>query len=180
LVHADLLLAKKGRPPGKKADVSGAPDKKRLKEQEVIRQVWTLAEPVCISEGLELIQVEYQRESTGRILRLFVDKSGGVKLDDCVVVSRQLNDILDVHLEAVGPYNLEVTSPGPERPLARKYDFDKFKGHRSKIKTIQPLDGRRNFTGMLLGISADVVSLEVDGQVVAIDYANISKARLIE
>jgi ribosome maturation factor RimP len=96
------------------------------------------------------------------------------------VVSRQLNDILDVHLEAVGPYNLEVTSPGPERPLARKYDFDKFKGHRSKIKTIQPLDGRRNFTGMLLGISADVVSLEVDGQVVAIDYANISKARLIE
>ncbi|MDJ0815534.1 MAG: ribosome maturation factor RimP [Desulfobacterales bacterium] len=151
-----------------------------MKEQDVIRRVWALAEPICDSEGLELIQVEYQRESAGRILRVWVDKPGGIRLDDCVEVSRQLSDTLDVHLEDIGPYNLEVTSPGPERPLARKYDFDRFKGKRVKIKTFQPLDGRKNFTGVLLGISNDVVSLDIDGQFVAIAYVDISKARLIE
>ncbi len=151
-----------------------------MKEQDVIRQVWTLAEPVCESEGLELIQVEYQRESAGRVLRLYVDKSGGIRLADCVEISRQLSDILDVHLENIGPYNLEVTSPGPQRPLARKRDFYRFSGNRVKIKTFQPLGGRKNFTGALLGISDDVVSLEIEGQIVAIDFVEISKARLIE
>ena len=76
---------------------------------------------------LELIQVEYQRESNGRILRLYVDKPDGIIIDDCIAVSRQMGDILDVHLEDVGPYSLEVTSPGLERPLARKQDFANLK-----------------------------------------------------
>ncbi len=173
-------MVKKGRHQTKKGDGFGDSHKAGMKEQNVIRQVWTLAEPLCDSEGLELIQVEYQRESSGRILRLYVDKSGGIRLDDCVEVSRQLSDILDVHLEDIGPYNLEVTSPGPDRPLARKRDFDRYEGNRVKIKTFQPLDGRKNFTGVLLGISNDVVSLEIDGQIVAIAYVDISKARLIE
>jgi ribosome maturation factor RimP len=152
----------------------------RAQEQKVIDQIWSLAEPLCESEGLELIQVEYQRESAGRILRLYVDKPDGIKLDDCVGVSRQLSDILDVNLEDVGPYSLEVTSPGPERPLAKKKDFDKFKGNRVKIKTYQPLNGRKNFTGVLRGITGDEVSLQVDGQTITLMVADISKARLIE
>jgi len=152
----------------------------RAKEQKVIDQVWSLAEQLCDSEGLELVQVEYQRESAGRILRLYVDKPDGIKLDDCVGVSRQLSDILDVNLEDVGPYSLEVTSPGPERPLAKKKDFDKFKGNRVKIKTYQPLNGRKNFTGVLLGITGDEVSLRVDEQTITLAVADISKARLIE
>ena len=113
-------------------------------------------------------------------MRLFVDKPGGIKLDDCVGVSRQMNDILDVNLENVGPYSLEVTSPGPERPLVKKEDFAKYKGSRAKIKTYQPLNGRKNFAGVLLGITDDRVSLEIDGQIITIAHTDISKARLIE
>jgi ribosome maturation factor RimP len=164
----------------KKEAGSKAPQQGRLKELKVIKQVWSLAEPVCESEGLELIQVEFQRESTGRILRLYVDKPGGIKLDDCVGVSRQMSDILDVNLDEVGPYSLEVTSPGPERPLAREQDFAKFNGRRAKIKTYQPLNGRKNFTGVLLGISGDEISLQLDEQVVTIALSDISKACLIE
>ena len=85
--------------------------------------MWALAEPLCESEGLELIQVEYQRESAGRILRLYIDKPGGINLDDCVGVSRQMGDILDVHLQELGPYNLEVTSPGSGAPSGEKAGF---------------------------------------------------------
>jgi ribosome maturation factor RimP len=152
----------------------------RANEQKVVKQIWSLAEPLCQSEGLELVQVEYQRESAGRILRLYVDKPGGIKLDDCVGVSRQMSDILDVNLADVGPYSLEVTSPGSERPLAKKEDFDKFKGNRAKIKTFQPLNRQKNFTGVLLGISGDKVSLQIDEQIITITYTNISKAHLIE
>ena len=164
----------------KKEIVSKDHRKKRASEQHVVDQVWFMAEPLCESEGLELIHVEYQRESAGRILRLYVDKPGGIKLDDCVAVSRQMSDMLDVNLEDVGPYSLEVTSPGPERPLARKRDFEKFKGSRIKIKTNQPLNGRKNFKGVLLETSGDGVNLQIEEEIMAIAYPEISKAHLIE
>jgi ribosome maturation factor RimP len=151
-----------------------------VNEKKVIQRVWALAETLCESEGLELIQVEYQRESAGRILRLYIDKPGGINLDDCVGVSRQMGDILDVHLQEAGPYNLEVTSPGPDRPLAKKEDFKRFKGSRVKIKTNQRLNGQKNFTGVLLGISDDQVKLQIDEQVINLSYEDISKARLVE
>ena len=161
---------------------SGPGDRRRVRvnEKKVIAQVWCLAEPLCDSEGLELIQVEYQRESAGRILRLYIDKPGGIGLEDCAGVSRQLGDILDVNLADAGPYNLEVTSPGPERPLAKKEDFDKFKGNRVKIKTNRALNGQKNFTGVLLGISGDVVNLQIGEQTVTLSLPDVSKARLVE
>jgi ribosome maturation factor RimP len=171
---------KKNKRHSKRKVESGDLRQARANEQKVIKQIWSLAEPLCESEGLELIQVEYQRESAGRILRLYVDKPDGIKLDDCVGVSRQMNDILDVNLEGVGTYSLEVTSPGTERPLAKKDDFDKFKGKRAKIKTYLPFNGRKNFTGVLLGITGDEVSLQVDEQTITLAVADISKACLIE
>lgn len=167
---------KRHRKKGESSDLR----QERANEQKVVKQIWSLAEPLCESEGLELVQVEYQRESAGRILRLYVDKPGGIMLDDCVGVSRQMSDILDVNLENVGSYSLEVTSPGPERPLAKKEDFDKFKDNRVKIKTYQPLNGRKNYTGVLLGITGNQVSLQVDEQIITITYTDISKARLTE
>ena len=151
-----------------------------VNEKKVVQQVWALAETLCASEGLELIQVEYQRESAGRILRLYIDKPGGINLEDCVGVSRQMGDILDVALETAGPYNLEVTSPGPERPLAKKQDYEKFKGSRVKIKTNHRLNGQKNFTGVLLGISNDQVKLQIGEQIIKLSHVNISKARLVE
>ena len=156
--------------------INGHPE--RVGEQKVIRRVWALAEPLCESEGLELIQVEYQREPAGRILRLYIDKPGGIRLDDCAAVSRQLGDILDVNLDDAGPYNLEVTSPGPERPLAKMKDFNKFRGRRAKIKISGLLNGQKNFKGVILGVTGDQVSLQIDEQTVTIPYADISKARL--
>ena len=101
-------------------------------------------------------------------------------MDDCASVSRQMGDLLDVNLENIGPYSLEVTSPGPERPLAKQEDFDKFKGSRAKIKTSRPLNGQKNFTGVLKGISGEQVNLQIGEQTVAIPYQDISKARLAE
>jgi ribosome maturation factor RimP len=153
-------------------------DHKPVNEQKVVKLVKSLAKPLCDSEGLELVHVEFQRESSGRILRLYIDKPDGINLNDCVGVSRQMGDILDVHLEDIGPYNLEVTSPGLERPLAKKQDFDKFKGNRAKIRTSRPRNGQKNFTGVLLGISGEQVNLQIGEQIIAIPYEDISKARL--
>jgi ribosome maturation factor RimP len=153
---------------------------KPVSEQRVVGLVRSMAEPLCASEGLELVHVEFQRESSGRILRLYIDKPDGINVNDCVSVSRQMGDLLDVNVEDIGPYSLEVTSPGPERPLTKQEDFDKFKGSRAKIKTSQQLNGQKNFTGVLGGISGGQVNLQIGEQTVAIPYQDISKARLAE
>lgn len=153
---------------------------KPFSEQKVAGLVRSLAEPLCASEGLELVHVEFQREANGRVLRLYIDKPGGIKLDDCAGVSRQMGDILDVNLEEIGPYSLEVTSPGSERPLAKHEDFERFKGNRVKIKTSRPYNGQKNFTGILIGISGEQVNLQIGEEDIVIPYQDISKARLAE
>ena len=153
-------------------------DSKR--EKHIISQVEALAEPLCASENLELVHIEYQRESVGRVLRVYIDRPEGVALDDCVNVSRQLNDLLDVHLDNIGPYNLEVTSPGPERPLSKLQDYEKFKGRLAKIKTLQPINGQKNFTGIIVGSIKEKVSLSLNEKTVVIPFGDISKARLVE
>ena len=149
-----------------------------VNERRIVEQVRTLAKPVCESEGMELIHVEFQRESSGRILRLYIDKPDGINLDDCVVISRQMGDIIDVNLEDIGPFNLEVTSPGPSRPLGSKEDFEKFKGNQVKIKTNRSINGQKNFKGILLGISGGRVNLQLGEQILAIPDQDILKARL--
>jgi len=151
-----------------------------VNEQKIVDQVGALAKPVCESEGMELIHVEFQRESGGRILRLYIDKPDGVRLNDCVVISRQMGDIIDVNLDDIGPFNLEVTSPGSSRPLASKEDFEKFKGNRVKIKTNRSIDGQKNFKGILLGISDGQVNLQLGEQLVAIPHQDILRARLAD
>jgi ribosome maturation factor RimP len=150
------------------------------KDQQAIRiEATALASPLCESEGIELVHLEYQRESNGWILRLYIDKPGGVTLDDCINVSRQMNDLLDVHLDEIGPYNLEVTSPGPDRPLVKAQDFEKFEGKLAKIKTARPFDGQKNFKGVLMGIYREKVKLRVGQETIAIALTDISKARLV-
>ena len=153
---------------------------KPFSEQKVAGLVRSLAEPLCASEGLELVHVEFQREANGRVLRLYIDKPGGIKLDDCAGVSRQMGDILDVNLEEIGPYSLEVTSPGSERPLAKHEDFERFKGNRVKLKATRPFNGQKNFTGILRGISGEQVNLQIGEEDIVIPYQDISKARLAE
>jgi ribosome maturation factor RimP len=151
----------------------------RKRTAEITRQVWQLAEPVCAAQGLELIHVEFQSEARGRILRLYIDKAGGVTLNDCADLSRQLGDLLDVSLEKLGSYSLEVSSPGAERPLGRISDFDRFSGQTVKIRTFDPINDQKNFTGVLTGISQGLVTLSMGDSTVAIPYEDINKARLV-
>ena len=142
-------------------------------------RVKDLAEPLCESEGFELVYVEYQPEAGGMVLRLYIDKPEGVTIDDCIYISRQLGDILDVNFENVGAYSLEVSSPGSERPLWKKNDFNRFKGNVARIRTLRPFDGQKNFKGVLLGISDEKVKLMVDSKNVAIPFKEIARARLV-
>ena len=145
---------------------------------DIVSLVRDLAEPVCESEGMELIHVEYGPEKGGKTLRLYIDKPGGITLDDCAFISHQVGDILDVNLEDSGSYNLEVSSPGPERPLSKIDDFERFEGNIVKIKTSRPIDGQKKFKGILSGISEGVVTLFIENKTVAIPYPNITRARL--
>lgn len=165
--------------PGTRGTDSEKRKRPLIKEADVIDRVGKLAEPLCESEGMELVHVEYHREPGGRILRIYIDKPGGVHLEDCTDISRQMGDLLDVYLDEIGPYNLEVSSPGPDRPLGKAGDFDRFKGCRAKIRTHRPRDGRRNFTGVLMGISDGNVTIMVENRTVAIPLPEIQKARLI-
>ena len=149
-------------------------------EKKNVAQARDLIGSLCESEGVELVHFEYQREAGGRILRLFIDKSGGVTLDDCVHISRQSSDLLDVYFENTGPYRLEVSSPGPNRPLGKRPDFDRFKGRRVKISTARSIDGQKKFKGVLMGISEEMVKLSVDGKIACIPYEEIITARLTD
>lgn len=151
---------------------------KKVSEKKILMRAKKLLEPMCEAEGMELVHIEYQREARGRIFRLYIDRPGGVTLDDCVGISRQSSDLLDVYLDDMGPYRLEVSSPGSNRPLGKKIDYERFKGNRVKIVTAQPINGQKNFKGTLLGISEDMVRLSIDDRTVAIPYQEITKVHL--
>ncbi len=145
----------------------------------LVARVWQLTDPLCRSEGMELVHVEFQREQAGRILRIYLDKSGGVTLDDCVNISRQLGDILDVGLDTESSYRLEVSSPGFQRPLGKIDDFERFKGVCAKIRTAQAVNGQKNFSGTLDGVNGLNVQLMVKDQPISIALDDIVKAHLI-
>ena len=150
-----------------------------VEKERFLSTVRTLAEPLCNAEGMELVFAEFQVEPGGRILRLYIDQPGGVTLDDCAIISRQLSDLLDVSLDSEEPYNLEVSSPGTNRPLGKLEDFTRFKGQEAKIQVSQPIDGQKNFKGTLMGTEDKKVTILTNDKTVAIRFDTITKARLI-
>lgn len=126
--------------------------------------------------GYEL--VDLQVSNRGRLLRLFIDKPGGIGLEDCAAVSRQLSRVLEV--EGVEYDRLEVSSPGLDRPLRKAQDFARFAGQKADVRMRTPdASGRRRFVGVLRGENAGRVSLELDGQTVALAIEDIDRARLV-
>ncbi len=113
-----------------------------------------LVEPVIESEGLELVELECLRMKTRWLVRIFIDREGGATLDDCTAISHQVGDLLNVHDLPPGPYTLEVSSPGLDRPLTRDKDFEKYRGSKVRIRTREPIDGSRNFLGTLVEVAA--------------------------
>jgi ribosome maturation factor RimP len=121
-----------------------------------------IIERVTAREGLELVHWETVGPRNHFVLRIFIDKPGGVTLGDCERVSNQVGMLFDVEDLIPNQYTLEVSSPGIERGLYKPADYERFAGSRVKLRTAQPINGQRNFKGKLLGIDGDIVSLETD------------------
>lgn len=123
----------------------------------IAERLQELAERVAIDHGLELVHVEVAGPDNKPIVRVFLDKPQGVTHDDCSAVSLHLGTILDVEDFIHSAYTLEVSSPGIDRGLYKRADYERFAGNNAKLKTRQPIDGQRNFRGRLLGIDGDEV-----------------------
>jgi ribosome maturation factor RimP len=147
-------------------------------------KVRSLAEPVVSAEGMELIHVECIKMHMRWIIRLYLDKEDGVTLDDCTAVSNQLGDIFDINDLVNGPYTLEVSSPGFDRPISRDQDFMKYRGSKVSIKTNLKIEGVRNFHGQLIDFIEEngckIVVVEVSGKRYRIPKAEITKANLAD
>ena len=126
--------------------------------------------------GYEL--VDLQASNGGRLLRLFIDKPGGVGLEDCAAVSRQLTRVFEV--EGIDYERLEVSSPGLDRPLRKGSDFARFAGHKAEVRMRTPdATGRRRFVGMLRGAEGGQVKMELDGQTVQLALEDVDRAKLV-
>ena len=145
-------------------------------DSHTLRQI---LEPVVTVMGYELIGVEFHPHRGSALLRLYIDREGGVDVDDCRRVSHQVSGVLDVEDPIHGHYRLEVSSPGLDRPLFEARDFLRFAGRPIRVQLAMPLNGRRKFTGRLVGLRDDKVVLEHEGQELAFPLTAIEKARLI-
>lgn len=135
-----------------------------------------MVQPVVAGMGYELVDV--QASNGGRLLRLFIDKPGGVGLEDCAAVSRQLSRVFEV--EGIDYERLEVSSPGLDRPLRKGADFARFVGRKAEVRMRTPdVKGRRRFVGVLRGAGAGRVEMELEGQTVAFELEGIERARLV-
>ena len=129
--------------------------------------------------GYELVGIEYHPQGRRSLLRVYIDTPDGVDVDDCERASRQISGALDVDDPIRGQYVLEVSSPGLDRPLFTAEHFRLFSGNRVKLRVSPPLEGRRNFSGMLLGLRDNAVVVVQDDQEVEIPLHQIEQARLI-
>jgi ribosome maturation factor RimP len=155
-----------------------------------------LTEPLLVQLGYELVDLEYAPGRTHAVLRVFidrvggmdpaggmdlmrgVDRSGGVGLDDCERVSRELSALLDVEDPVPMGYTLEVSSPGLDRVLRTPAHFQRFVGERVRVELLSPRAGRRRFTGRLQALNDEGIELNVDGAMVSVPFAHIGRARL--
>lgn len=127
---------------------------------------------------MELVDIEYRREGRGWVLRLYIDKEGGVTLEDCARVSQEVGASLDVEDFIMTPYVLEVSSPGLNRPLKKREDFLRFKDHLIRVKTFEAIDKQRQFKGKLVGLKENQIEVERGGSVIRIPLSNVARANL--
>lgn len=149
-------------------------------EQFIIKEVTKLAMPILEEKGMELVDMQYRHENNGWVLRLFIDKPGGVTVDDCAEISRELGHHLDVKELIPHRYHLEVSSPGVNRPLKKRDDFKRWIGYNVQLTTTTAIEKRRNFTGLLKAVNDDSIIIELDGKELSIPFRLINKANLKE
>ena len=151
-------------------------DKNYLKT--LAQNIGEVVEPVCEAEGIEFVHAECLSGEGGMLIRFYLDKPNGITIDDLTGMSRQFDDLLDVHFANLGSYRLEVSSPGLDRPLSKKEDFKKFVGNRVKIKINEFIEKRKEFTGILKNVTEVGVTIDSDNKEFFIEFEQINKARL--
>lgn len=142
-------------------------------------EIRKLLEPAVEALGYELVDLEVRIGGRNGLLRLFIDHPDGIGLDDCETVSRQVSALLDAEDPIPGHYTLEVSSPGLDRPLTKPEHFERFAGEDVRIRLRLPIEGRRNYRGVIRAVVEDNVEVEVDGQPHTLPIASIASARLV-
>ena len=137
-----------------------------------------LIEPLLAQLGYELVELEYAAGRSSGVVRIFIDKAEGIRVEDCERVSREVSALLDVEDPIPNAYTLEVSSPGFDRVLRTKPHFERFTGERVFVELKAPREGRKRYTGLLRGVADAGIELEVDQQMVNVPFAEIGKARL--
>lgn len=138
-----------------------------------------LVQPIIDSNNFELVDVEYVKEAGEYYLRIFVDKEGGISLNECEVVSRALSEILDIKDPIKDNYYLEVSSPGLDRPLKKDKDFVRYQGRDVEIKLYKPLNGSKQFEGELVGLTEDKnIKVIIDNEEVEFNKKDVALIRL--
>jgi len=149
-------------------------------EALLVRDLTQLFEPVVESMGYELVGIEFNAGGGHGTLRVYIDREQGVNLDDCAAISHQLSGILDVEEPIQQAYDLEISSPGIDRPLFKLADFERFIGRTAKIKLAVGVQGRKNFRGQLQAVADEkLITIEVDGEHFDLPYADIARANLV-
>lgn len=138
-----------------------------------------MLQPLVEDLGYEFVGLEYSTNPKNSVLVVYIDKPGGIRVEDCEAVSREVAALLDVEDPIPGHYDLEVSSPGLDRPLFTLDQFERFSGERVQLTAFAPVDGRRKFKGRILGAADGTVRLDQDGSEVALEFGNIAKARLV-
>ena len=142
-------------------------------------KVLPILEPIIAEKGLELVDLEFVKEGVNWYLRVYIDKDGGVNIDDCEAVSRALEVKLDEKDPIEQAYILEVSSPGIDRPLKKDADFVKYQGEIIDVKLYKAQDGSKQYQGRLLGLEDGVLSIEEEnGNVVKFEQKDIASVRL--
>jgi len=146
---------------------------------DILESVRKIVEPIVISEGMELVHIEYRRERRGWVLRLYIDKEGGVTIDDCSNISGQTSHLVDIDELIPHSYVLKVSSPGLGRTLKRKEDFVKHKDRLVRFKVDDPISRWKHFKGRLLDYKDGVVKIKVGDEIINLPFDKISEANLI-
>jgi ribosome maturation factor RimP len=152
---------------------------KEDQQAQIRRQVEEISEPLVVAEGMELVDLEYRREGPRWVLRLFIDKQGGVTVDDCARISREVGDLLDVKDIIPQAYVLEVSSPGLNRRIRKKEDFSRFVGQKVKLWLVSPKDGRKKIVGQLSGVEGEEVVVTATEGCFSVALKDIARANLL-
>jgi ribosome maturation factor RimP len=147
-------------------------------EGSLAKMIESKISPVAADMGYELVNVELCTDYSGQVLRIYIDKDGGVSLSDCESFSREIGRLMDVEDMINGRYHMEVSSPGLDRVLKREVDFRKFMGRKIRLCAHSPVEGRKNFAGTIGEVVDGRVLINCDGRDWPVELSNIKKANL--